>query len=410
MKGLIWIIILFAVAVGLAVAAGSYTGNVYLVIGQTLFRMDLRAFVLAVLAVVVTLYILTRIVGAVFGIKGSMHRFGVRRRELKAVNNLQLAGLAYFEGKFQKAEQEAARVLANKEAGPNRSLALMLAAHAADAMDDAELRNKYLSEVARLPHKDQLSRYLLLAESALARRDYAAAQENIQAAAQVNPTLTRLVKLQLRYAFDHGDAASVLETAAKLQKAGAINDNEALYYQDWAYRRLLAMATDSDSMKACLKRVPEGLKTSELCVPIAEKYAQLGLYGQTVEWVSKYYPQTRQSGLLLPFVQSVQFLGERDQRKAIDTASQWLQQYPEDAQLLMYAGQLAYANQLWGKAQGYLEASLALQPSVQARLALAKVFDETGETKKAEEQRIMALEGVEQRSQGALVQQDTGAV
>ncbi|MDO4641144.1 MAG: heme biosynthesis HemY N-terminal domain-containing protein [Neisseria sp.] len=410
MKGLIWIIILFAAAVGLAVASGIYTGNVYVVVGQTLLRVNLHAFVLGLLVLVVILYILVRIIAAFLNVPGSMQRFGSRRKALKAENDLHAAGLAYFEGKFQKAEQDAAKVLANKEAGSNRSLALMLAAHAADAMDDADLRNQYLTQIAKLPHKDQLSRYLLLAESALNSRDYAMAQENIQAAAQINPTLTRLVKLKLRYAFDHGDAAEVLEISAKLQKAGAINDHEAVQYQDWAYRRLLALASDAGSLKACLKRIPDALKADDLCVPIAEKYESLGLYGQAVAWVGKYYPQTRKAELLPPFVQSVQYLGEREQRKAIDTATQWLQQYPEDARLLMYVGQLAYNKALWGKAQGYLEASLAISPSIQAHLALAKVFDETGESRRAEEQRMLALEGVAQDEQDMLLPKEAEAV
>ena len=57
----------------------------------------------------------------------------------------------------------------------------------------------------------------------------------------------------------------------------------------------------------------------------------------------------------------------------------------------MYLGQLAYSKQLWGKARGYLEAGISARDSVQARLALAKVFDETGEKEKAEEQRKQAL-------------------
>ena len=35
MKGLIWIIVLFAAAVGLTIAAQHYSGNVYIVIDQT---------------------------------------------------------------------------------------------------------------------------------------------------------------------------------------------------------------------------------------------------------------------------------------------------------------------------------------------------------------------------------------
>ncbi|UOO81155.1 heme biosynthesis protein HemY [Uruburuella testudinis] len=403
MRGLIWIIVLFAVAVGLAMAASTYSGNVYIVAEQTMLRVNLHAFILGLIALVVVLYLLVRLIAGILHVPGRMQRFGVKRKGRQAGTALNNAGLAFFEGKYQKAEQEAAKVLANKEAGDNRTLALMLGAHAADQMDDTALRDQYLQDIAALPAKQQLSRHLLLAESALSRRDYPAAESNITAAAQINPHLTRLVRLQLRYAFDHGNALDVLDKTAKLLKAGAINEYEAGQYQSWAYRRLLALATDSSGLKACLKRIPDAQKTGELCLPIAEKYAALGLYDQAVKWVGQYYPHTQQAELLEPFVHSVRYLDEKAQRKAIDTADGWLKSRPKDARLLMHLGQLAYSKQLWGKAQGYLEASLAITPSVQARLALAKVFDETGQDARAEQQRLLALEGATHDENEALL-------
>lgn len=403
MRGLIWIIVLFAVAVAIAMGASLYNGNVYVVVEQTMLRINLHAFILGLLALVIVLYLLVRLIAGILHVPGRMQRFGVARQGRQAAAALNNAGLAFFEGKFQKAEQEAAKVLANKEAGDNRTLALMLGAHAADQMDDTVLRDRYLKDIETLPAKKQLSRYLLLAESALGRRDYPAAENHLNAAAQINPSLTRLVRLQLRYAFDHGNALEVLDKTAKLQKAGAINDYEAGQYQSWAYRRLLALVRDGGGLKACLKRIPDEQKAGELCAVIAEKYVHLGLYSQAVKWVAHYYPHTRQAELLEPFVQSVRYLDDKAQRKAIDLADGWLQAQPNDAQLLMFLGELAYSKQLWGKAQGYLEASLAISPSVQARLALAKVFDETEQSAKAESQRLLALEGATHDENEALL-------
>ncbi|KLT71865.1 heme biosynthesis protein HemY, partial [Neisseria arctica] len=79
---------------------------------------------------------LVRLIAELLNIPGRMGRFGIARKSRKAGLALDSAGLAFFEGKFQKAEQEAAKVLGNKEAGDHRALALMLGAHAADQMDD----------------------------------------------------------------------------------------------------------------------------------------------------------------------------------------------------------------------------------------------------------------------------------
>ena len=394
MKTIVWIVILFAAAVGLALASGIYTGNVYVVVEQTMLRINLHAFVLGLLLSVFVLYFLIKFVFGLLNIPARMQRFGIARKGRQASSSLNSAGLAYFEGRFEKAEQEAAKVLQNKEAGDNRTLALMLGAHAADQMENFELRDRYLHEIEHLPQKQQLSRHLLLAESALSRRDYPTAAQNLEAAAKINSNLSRLVRLQLRYAFDHGDASDVLAKAEKLVKAGAINDYEAEQYQNWAYRRLLSEVTDVGRLKACLKHIPESVKSGELCVAIAEKYERLGLYAEAVKWVKTHYPQNRQPELLEAFVESVRFLSERDQQKAIDLADSWLQEQPDNALLLMYLGQLAYGRKLWGKAQGYLEASIALQPSVSAHLVLARVFDETDQPQKAQEQRNLVLESV----------------
>ena len=167
----------------------------------------------------------------------------------------------------------------------------------------------------------------------------------------------------------------------------------------------MSEVTDAGRLKACLKQIPENVKSGELCVAIAEKYERLGLYAEAVKWVKTHYPQNRQPELLEAFVESVRFLSERDQQKAIDLADSWLQEQPDNALLLMYLGQLAYGRKLWGKAQGYLEASIALQPSVSAHLVLARVFDETNQPQKAQEQRNLVLESVAEEEHPAALPQ-----
>jgi len=213
-----------------------------------------------------------------------------------------------------------------------------------------------------------------------------------KAAAQPTPRLTRLVRLQLRLAQDQGDALEILDKTDKLVRAGAVSDTAARQYSLQAYRKLLQSADDAAGMKACLKRIPDALKEDELCQTVAERYAELGLYRQAVSWVGKYYPLNHQAGLLPPLIESVRYLSDKEQRKIIDTADAWLPHNPNDARLLMYLGELAYNKQLWGKAQGYLEASIGIAPSPSARLILAKVLDESGQSAEAENQRRLALE------------------
>lgn len=393
MRALIWIVVLFAVAVGLVLGVQYYSGNVYIIDDktQTLVRINLSLFVGAVLLLVI---ILNQLLNLLFGTLHFPHRartFFEHRREHKGMQALNRAGLAYFEGRFQQAEAEARKVLDNKHSAQNQSLALILAAYSADQMDNAAARDRYLQDIARLPEKQQLSRHLLLAETALSKHDYPAAQAALQAAAAISPTLTRLVKLQLRCAVDQNQPEAVLKYADKLYQGEAISAAEVQQYQVWAYREWLYQANDLKTLKTCLKQIPGDIRDTAMSVPIAEKYTELGLYPQTVKWVRKHYPHTHDAALLPSLIQASQYLSDKAQQQSIDLAESWLKERPNDAQLLLYLGQMAFDKQLWGKARSYLEASLGLQECTQTRLILAKVLDKAGEFGQAEAMRAQVL-------------------
>lgn len=391
MKQLVWIIFLFLCAIGLAMLAHTYTGNVYFIVENNMLRVNINLFVIGFIIAVFVWYQIIRLLAGVFGTPHRLGAWGSSRRSRKAAQELNAAGLAYFEGKYQEAARHAAKVLDNKEAGERRVLALMIAAHAADQSRDSSLRDQYLAQIAKLPAKQQLSRHLMLAESALDKQDYPAATEHLTAAAQINPRLTRLARLQLRMALDKGDALDILDKTDKLQRAGAIGQTEAQQAAEAAYRKLLALAEDAAGMKACLKRIPEALRNGVMDAAIAQKYTDLGLYDQAVAWVNEHYPASRDAALLPPFTASVRYLDDKKQQKAIDTADAWLQGNPKDARLLLCLGELAAQKQLWGKAQNYLENSLAVKPTVQTRLVLAKVYDHAGRPDAAQEQRRIAI-------------------
>lgn len=397
MKGLIWILVLFAVAVGLVMAAQAYSGHVYIVIDQTqtLATMSLHFFIGAMLVLVALIYVLFRLFDGVVAVPSVLGRFGRRRREHQAAEALNQAGLAYFEGKFQQAEKQAAKVLANAQAGERRILALMLAAHSADQAGDMEKRAEYLRQWTLLPQKNQLARHLMLAEAALAHQDYPAAQAALADAAALNPKLTRLVRLQLRQAFEQDQALEVLDKVAKLEKAAALSVAEAQQYREWAYRELLAAAGDYAAFKACLKRIPTDVQEGVFCEPIAAKLVALAQYPRAVKWVQQHYPRNRDVRLLVHMMEAARYLDEREQQKIMDTAESWRDADHDNAQLLLNLGHMAYTQKLWGKAQSYLEAAIAAGAPHQARLLLAKVLDEADQPQAAQRQRQQVLQHLE---------------
>ena len=63
-----------------------------------------------------------------------------------------------------------------------------------------------------------------------------------------------------------------------------------------------------------------------------------------------------------------------DGTRQLETAERWLMDHPQDALLLYALGRLCERQQLWGKAQTYLEASLALDEHWRAHVALGELL------------------------------------
>ena len=67
----------------------------------------------------------------------------------------------------------------------------------------------------------------------------------------------------------------------------------------------------------------------------------------------------------------------------IERAEKWLRAHARDASLLLALGKLCMRQGLWGKAQSYLEASVALHPSPDAHMTLANLMERLGKPAEA---------------------------
>ena len=78
--------------------------------------------------------------------------------------------------------------------------------------------------------------------------------------------------------------------------------------------------------------------------------------------------------------------------RQIEQAEKWLHAQPRDARLLLTLAQLCSARHLWGKAQSYLEASLAIAPSTEAHVRMAELKTHSGLSTEACQHYQKALE------------------
>jgi len=67
-----------------------------------------------------------------------------------------------------------------------------------------------------------------------------------------------------------------------------------------------------------------------------------------------------------------------DATRQLETAERWLTAHDQDATLLYALGLLCERESLWGKAQTYLEASLALEDHWRVRVTLGELHARLG--------------------------------
>jgi HemY protein len=67
----------------------------------------------------------------------------------------------------------------------------------------------------------------------------------------------------------------------------------------------------------------------------------------------------------------------------LELAEQWLPAHPQSAALQLSCARLSLHAELYGKARSYLEASLALEPRLEAYQLLADLFEQLGERERA---------------------------
>jgi HemY protein len=369
MRNLLWLIALFALAVGVALVAGLNTGYVLLVVPPYRIQLSLNLLLFLVAVAFGVAYFLSRLVGRTLELPSRVSAFRDRQRRDRAGRSLRDAVRVYLEGRYAQALKLADGAF---DASEGKGLAAVMAARAAHALGDD---NRYRIWLARAAEVDEVrvARLMTEAEMALQGRRFDEAAERLAVLQTGGQRHIAALRLSLRTAQAQGDWEEVLRLARQLRKHKALTPEQAeplirRAHLEWLRRH----DHDPEGMARYWKRLPaEELHNSrfvEKAVPLLRAAGQGALARQALEelldkdWDSSL---ARLYGVC----------SEDDPTACLARAERWLVRQPRDAGLLFALGRLCFQNQLWGKAESYLEASLALTPSVETHLALAQLAE-----------------------------------
>ena len=145
MRGLFWVVGLFAVAVGLVLAARYNNGYVLLVLPPWRAELSFNLAILIVIVSVVAAYMVMRATMISVAMPGRVRAYLRRRKQNRARATFNEALVNFFEGRFGKAEKAAAAAL---KAGESPTLSAILAARAAHGLRAFSTRDNYLAKAA----------------------------------------------------------------------------------------------------------------------------------------------------------------------------------------------------------------------------------------------------------------------
>jgi len=374
----VWSILLAALAVGIALIARQSTGYVVIVAAPYRIELSLNLLLFLILAGYFAFYFLTRLVATLAAIPARVRAYREERARSRLRQSLNDALLAFFQGRYASAEKSAAMALTGDE---TKGVAAIIAARSAHELGRFSEREQFLDHAKGAEPAVDQARLTTLADLLVSQgrhEEALAVLKDLSARDSRNLRLLRL-KLQAEQAIRDWDA--VLSTVSALAKLGGIGPAEAATALRAAHLGNLARKSqDANALGAYWKQLPQEIRVDPaVAATTARYYVALGATAPAQAIIEESLEREWNAALVALYGEAA---GE-DALPQIQRAEGWLRDHARDPALLLALGKLCMRQELWGKAQSYIEASLALEPTHDGHMSLAALMERIGKPQEA---------------------------
>lgn len=392
MKTLVWIIALFALAVGLTLFAQVNTGYALLFVPPHRIELSLNTFILLLVLLVTLLYFLLRIIAELTTLPGRVAAYRRRKQAASALKIERDARIAFLEGRFQRAEKLAEEAMSQCKDNDAFAVNALLAARAAHQMRNFTRRDGHFESLRLRLGNHHLATAMTRAELLLDEHRFADAGVALEEARAISPKLTAALKLELRLRQREGNPDAVLKLIDQLARAEAMDEEQARHLRLHArLQKLRKQQLSTRELKEWWRHLSEDeRKQPQLVQALAESYLAQGEAALARE-VIEATEEAEWSSELTECYGALELEGDALEKQLIKAES-WLAQHRDDHRLLLTLGRLCRARALWGKAQNYLEASIAVQPTAIAHAELGQLCEQLDRTDEANRHYRASLE------------------
>lgn len=357
MRLLLRLLLLFAIAVGLAVASRFNPGNV--VFFYPPYRIDLSLnFFLLLLALLFWLcFLLINTLSITQKMPSRVAAYRREKREREGNRALRDSLKALFEGRFGHAEKAAARAVDSPE---NAGLAALIGARAAHRMQQAARRDDWLNRVA----DDAGLRTARLMTSLELLVDDHQPDRALAAVSELNSSGTRhihVLRLALKASHQARHWPEVVRLVRTLDKNNALHPAASRRLRELAYDALLSdRSNDAESIRRVWAGVPVSDRVTPLvAVRAADAFGSRGLADEARSIIERALAVDWDGRLVKAYRGVAASEGTPALLAQIEHCEAWLLQRPTDPELALTLATLCLKQKLWGKAQRHLEQALS---------------------------------------------------
>jgi HemY protein len=385
MRAALWLLAIFAAAVGIALFATRSTGTVTLFWPPYRIDLSLNLVLLLLVGLFVLLHLAIRALGVLADLPTQAKAWRAAQRQ-QAMHGELRDGMAHLlSGRFARAKKQAllahqhALALAGDANQNNaclevQSMALLIAAESAQSMQDAPERERLLKAALDVPLPKSAQHFkegatLRSARWMMDEHDPATSLQRLATLSQGAQRRTLALRLKLRALQQAKLQGQALETARMLAKHGGFSAAAAQSIVRSLSIASLSEAHDADQITRAWGQLTEAERSQpEVATHAAQRLVNLSagspealeLHERARAWIEpvwQRYPQLNEAAQIR-IVRALEASFSSD-GAAVDHA--WLakietaqRQLPHDARLQYLAGMACLHRKLWGKAQQLL--------------------------------------------------------
>jgi HemY protein len=371
-KLLLLLLLLAVVVLGVVLMVRDDPGLVLLRYHDYEVKTTLAFALGALIVLVIAFYYCVRLLRGLWRLPRSVQRLSQDRRFSKSRRQLNQGLIDLAEGRFEQAENHLVRLVDFSDSPLVHYLA---AARAAQLQGKHDARDAYLKAAHEARPDAELAIGVTQAELQLAHQQTEQALATLMHLHGIAPRHDYVTMLLARAYYELKDWPALVEILPDVRRKKLIKEAKLVEMEVAGYCGILELATNSQSsFDNAWSKIPKALQADARMIHLyLDLMAEQGWHNSRAEQLVLKSLDKQWDDDLIEVYGRFQ---AKDANAQLARVEKWLDDFGHNENLLLALGRIAMRARLWGKAQGYLEASIGAKVTPAACLTLAELFEQ----------------------------------